>query len=267
LTTFQQVPIEHERSLTSQLKAYAADRALNGPKRQSKSIHASSHYGCGRRTLYGLLGYEQTNPNYVWGWDLSAKHGEYIHQHVQNELIESGKILILPNGKPAVEVTLDGDILPKEVFEEFQSYKIGMRIDAIAKGPNKAEIPVEIKTVDHKYLAGSERKYLPDKLADYESQAQMYMHFWRNTETGERPTHGLLYVISRGDISLREEWVIEYNPLFVESALEHISMIRDHWLKAELMEPEISRKSCGFCNYLDHCPATLKDKQSGGFRG
>jgi CRISPR/Cas system-associated exonuclease Cas4 (RecB family) len=267
LTTFQMVDVNNERSLTSQLRACATEKALKGPQRVSKSIHASSHYGCGRKTLYSLLGYQETNPNYVWAWSLAAKHGDYIHQHVQNELLEAGKILMLPNGSPAIEVTLNEEILPKEVFEEFQSYKIGMRIDAIAVGKDNAQIPVEIKTVDAKYLNGPERKYLADRLADYESQAQVYMHFWRHTETKERPTHGLLYVISRGDISQREEWIIQYNPQFAESALEHIATIRDSWLRTELISPEPWRKSCGFCAYIDHCPATLKDKQSGGFRG
>jgi CRISPR/Cas system-associated exonuclease Cas4 (RecB family) len=260
MTTYSQVDINHERSLTSQLKGFAANRA-KGPQRQSRSIHGSGYWKCGRSQVYGLLGYEPTDPKYVWAWDLAAKHGDLVHGHIQQEFVDSGKVVILPNGKPAIEVTIGPDSLPEPVAAEFASYKLGCRIDAILNGSTGLHIPVEIKTVDHKYLAGSERKYLPDKLADYESQLQMSLHWWRNPSNGERSQHGLIYVISRGDISLREEYVIEYNPLFIEAELERVAMIRDHWLKTELPEPEPHRGSCNFCQWRSLCPLPESQKK------
>jgi CRISPR/Cas system-associated exonuclease Cas4 (RecB family) len=261
LTTFQQVDINHERSLTSQLKAFATDKALKGPQRVSRSIHGSGYWKCGRSQVYGLLGYEPSDPKYVWAWDLAAKHGDLVHGHIQQEFVDSGKVVILPNGKSAIEVTISAESLPETLATEFNSYRLGCRIDAILSGSTGLHIPVEIKTVDHKYLAGSERKYLPEKLADYESQLQMSLHWWRNPATGERSQFGLIYVISRGDISLREEYVIEYNSLFIESELERVAVIRDYWLKTELPAPEPHRGPCNFCVWRSICPAPESQKK------
>jgi hypothetical protein len=117
MTTYSQVDINHERSLTSQLKGFAANRA-KGPQRQSRSIHGSGYWKCGRSQVYGLLGYEPTDPKYVWAWDLAAKHGDLVHGHIQQEFVDSGKVVILPNGKPAIEVTIGPDRLPHRCHSE-----------------------------------------------------------------------------------------------------------------------------------------------------
>jgi hypothetical protein len=261
------VDINNERSLTSQLRAYAVEKALKGSQRQSRSIHGSSFYKCSREQVYGLLGYEQTNPFYVWSWDLAARHGDAIHALVQQELLDSGKILIMPDGKPAIEVTLGRDTLPADVYTEFASYKLGVRIDAVPKGQGTDQVPIEIKTIDPEYLTGPKQKWFPEKLADYESQLQMSLNWWRNTETGERCNYGLIYVINRGDISQRLEFVVEYDPLFIEPELKRVANIRDHWLQAKLPEPEPERHSCGFCKWVNHCSASMKEKRAGGYKG
>jgi CRISPR/Cas system-associated exonuclease Cas4 (RecB family) len=261
LATFKQIDVWHPRSLTSHIQGYATDKALNGPKRMSKSIHGSGFYKCGRMQVYGLLGYEQSDTKYVWAWDLAAKHGDLVHGHLQKEFVDSGKAVILPNGQPAIEVALGFDTLPEAVAKEFMSYKLGVRIDAILTGAGDSNVVIEIKTVDGDYLTGSKRRYLPDKLADFESQLQMSMHWWRNPKTGERSNYGLVYVVSRGDISLREEYVVEYDALFIEGELERVASIRDYWLQAKLPDPEPHRGSCNFCAWRSICPAPESQKK------
>lgn len=255
MATFKQIDINHPRSLTSHILGYATDRALNGPKRVSKSIHGSGYWKCGRMQIYGLLGYEPTDAKYVWAWDLAAKHGDLVHGHLQKEFVDSGKVVILPNGQPAIEVSLDSQSLPEAVYTEYASYKLGVRIDAILNGSSDSNVVIEIKTVDHDYLAGSKRRYLSDKLADYESQLQMSLHWWRNPRTGERSNYGVVYVVSRGDISLREEYVVEYDPMFIKPELERVAMIRDYWMQTKLPEPEPHRGPCNFCQFRSICPA------------
>jgi CRISPR/Cas system-associated exonuclease Cas4 (RecB family) len=248
LTTFQQVDVNHERSLTSQLRAYATEKALN------RSIHGSGYFHCQLQQVFSLLGYEPTDKKYVWAWDLAARAGDAIHALVQQELIDSGKVLILPNGKPAIEVTLGKDTLPPEVAEQFLSYKMGVRVDAVGIGQEDSEIPIEIKTIGPEYLSGPKSKYLQDRLADYEMQLQLSLHWWRHTKTGERCNYGLIYIINRGDISQRLEYVIEYNAGLIDSELQRVANIRDHWLKTTLPEPEPQR-GCTFCQFKTLCPA------------
>lgn len=261
MATFQQVDINHERSLTSQLRAYAAEKALRGPQRAAKSIHGSSYYGCSRKTMYGLLGYEQTDTKYIWEWDLAARAGDAVHGMVQQEFVDSGKAVILPNGRPAIELALGPDTLPPEVAAEFAAYKMGCRIDAVLVGADGQHIVVEIKTVDGKYLSGISQKFFPEKLADYEAQLQASLHFYRNHKTGERSRYGVIYVVNRGDVSDRREYLVEYNPLFIEPELERVASIRDHWLKTTLPEPEPHRGKCGFCNWRQICPLPDSSKK------
>jgi hypothetical protein len=261
LTTFQMVDVSNERSLTSQLKAYATEKALNGSQKVSRSIYGSGYWKCGRSQVYSLLGYEMTNKKYVWEVDLATKVGDLIHSHIQRELFESGKILILPNGKPAIEVTLGKETLPQDVAEEFLSYEMGVRVDAVGVGQENSQVPIEIKTIDPKYLNGPDQKYFPGKLADYEMQLQQSLHWWRHTITGERCNYGLIYVINRGDISQRLEFVIEYDSLLIEAELKRIANIRDHWLKAKLPEPEPSRGPCNFCGWKIACPLPENQKK------
>jgi hypothetical protein len=261
MTTFQQVDVLHERSLTSQLKTYASDKALNGPQRASRSIHGSGFYHCSRQQVYGLLGYEQTDKKYVWAWDLAARMGDQVHNLIQTEFCDSGKVVILPNGKPAIEVSLDSQTLPEAVYTEYASYKLGIRIDAVLEGLDGRHILLEIKSVDQKYLTGPERKYLPGKLADFEAQTQLSLHFWRNPKTGERSQYGLIYIVSRSDVTVREEWLVEYDPLFVEPELKRIANIRDHWIQAKLPEPEPSRGPCAFCGWRSICVAPESQKK------
>jgi CRISPR/Cas system-associated exonuclease Cas4 (RecB family) len=261
MTTYSQVDINHERSLTSQLRAYAADKALNGPQRASRSIHGSSYYGCSRKTLYGLLGYEPTDTRYVWEWDLAARAGDAIHGLVQQEFQDSGKAVILANGKPAIELTLGTDTLPEEVAKEFASYKLGCRIDAVLTGAEGQHILIEIKTVDGKYLSGISQKYFPEKLADYEAQLQMSLNFYRNFKTGERSRYGVIYVVNRADVSERREYLVEYDQRFIEPELERIANIRDHWLQAKLTDPEPVRGKCGFCAWKSLCPLPESQKK------
>ncbi len=261
MTTYEMVDTSNERSLTSQLKAYAAGKATRGPQRTAKSIHGSSYYSCSRKTLYGLLGYEQTDIKYVWEWDLAARAGDAIHGLVQQEFLDSGKAVILPNGKPAIELTLGPDTLPAAVAKEFANYKLGCRIDAVLVGAEGQHIVIEIKTIDPKYLSGISQKYFPEKLADYEAQLQASLHFYRNHKTGERSQYGVIYVVNRSDVSDRREYLVEYNPLFIEPELERIAMIRDYWLQAKLSEPEPGRGPCGFCNYRTACPLPASQKK------
>jgi hypothetical protein len=251
----------NERTLTNQLKDYATAKAAQQPPRASKSIHASGYWKCSRMQLYGLLGYEPTDRNYVWAWDLAARSGDMIHNHVQGEFVDSGKAVVLPNGKPAIEVTLSADTLPKDVYTEFASYKLGVRIDAVLNGQGNAQVPIEIKTIDAKYLTGSAQKYFPDRLADYEMQLQMVMHWWRNTVTGERCNNGLILVVNRGDISQRLEYVVEYDALLMATELERVATIRDYWLQAKLTAPEPERGPCGFCAWKTACPAPANQKK------
>jgi hypothetical protein len=258
----------NERTLTNQLRAYASEKALKGPQRVSRSIHGSGYWHCSREQLYGLLGYEPTDKKYNWQWDLAARTGDALHGMIQQEFVDSGKAVILANGRPAIELTLGSDCLPPDVAREFANYKMGIRIDAVLYGSEpKLHIPVEIKTVAGDYLNGSNQRYFPGRLADYEAQIQAQMHFYRNHITGERSQFGVVYVINRNDVSDRREYLIEYNPRFMEAELERVVSIRDHWLRVQLPEPEVSRKNCGFCNWVSLCPATLKDKREGGYRG
>lgn len=261
MTTFRQVEINHPRSLTSHIQSFAAEKALNGPRRVSKSIHGSGYWKCGRMQIYGLLGYEPTDTKYVWAWELASRHGDLVHGHLQKEFVDSGKAVILPDGQPAIEVSLDSGSLPEAVYREFASYKLGVRIDAVLNGSGDSNVVIEIKTVDHDYLAGSKRRYLGDKLADYEAQIQMSLHWWRNPKTGERSNYGLVYVVSRGDISLREEYVVEYDALFIEAELERVARLRDYWLQAKLPDPEPHRGPCAFCQFKSICPAPESQKK------
>jgi CRISPR/Cas system-associated exonuclease Cas4 (RecB family) len=180
---------------------------------------------------------------------------------VQAEFVDSGKVAIMPDGKPAIEIALGRDTLLPELAQEFAALKLGCRIDAVILGQNGVHIPVEIKTVASKYLNGSNVKYFPEKLADYEAQAQLYLHFYRNLETREQSKFGLIYVVNSNDVTDRREYIIDYDPLFVQSELEHIALIRDYWLQSKLMEPEPHRGSCGFCNWRSICPAPDHQKK------
>jgi CRISPR/Cas system-associated exonuclease Cas4 (RecB family) len=243
------------------LRDSAASKAVSRASRPSRSIHGSGHYHCGRQQLYSLLGYEPTDVNYVWEWDLSFRTGNALHGMIQDEFVDSGKAVIMPDGKPAIEIALGRDTLLPELAEEFAALKLGCRVDAVLVGNAGKHIPVEIKTVNNKYLNGSSQKYYPEKLADFEAQLQLYLYFYRNLETKEQSEFGLIYVVNSNDVTDRREYVVEFNPLFVQGELEHITMIRDYWLQSKLMDPEPHRGVCGFCQFKTACPAPDNQKK------
>ena len=272
--SYAPVPYDHPASITNNVIALSAAHAAAEPVMRPSGIYGSGWWKCARSQLYDLLGFTPEPFDYVWEWDLAARLGDAVHNEIQRDLIKRGIVLKLPNfmnkhskrkqyrkrGKlqAAVEVTLDGRVLPNQIARELEALKLRIRLDVIIKRPNKPQTIVEIKTVDQKYFYDLKKLY-KYKMPGYDRQMQMQMHFWRDTETGHRPQLAVCYVINRNNITERMEFPIAYDAAYAEWGVRRIGAIRAAWQRGVLLPAEPGN-DCNFCRHFNKCPAKGKDE-------
>jgi CRISPR/Cas system-associated exonuclease Cas4 (RecB family) len=284
-------PVEDHRSITYQLQKSEYQAELD-ESRPPNTIHFSGFWECPRSLLKKAYGHPFTDWTFRWSNREAAKNGDKVHELVQAQLVRSGMVAKLPSFvenpaqrvmerdmgflQDAIEVSLDRYLSPytahqrqlyeemgvnppaEEAFNELMAHRLGGRLDSILRFPGYPhDVPVEIKTVYPKYWVGEKSEqymYGPEgKWIHYIFQLQLQLHFWRDSVTGERPKFGVIYLINRGDTSLRQEKVVWYDPKFVEIWLPVIKEIKEAWDNGEILEGRPTESGCKFCEYNSDC--------------
>jgi CRISPR/Cas system-associated exonuclease Cas4 (RecB family) len=237
--------------------------------KQQDKFYVSGYMDCGRQQAYKILGYEaetEFNPLYYY----RAMLGDFIHSTLQGWLTDVGKVKMLKtihpvlgeSETPAVEIRLSEETLSPAKWEEYQRYNLGGRIDGILDTPGGAVV-LEIKTVGAKYFTPGYKPYYLEKLAHFEAQLQIYLHFLEipkgvitvvNTEAFLEAMLGARKLTE----ACFDEWTIDYNPLLVTGELERLQRLQEVISTKELPAPEPDRGPCKFCEFRKLCPAIQK---------
>lgn len=266
------------QSLTTQLDSAA--RMLNKP-RAPRSIHASSYFECGLKQWYGLTGQSVTDNTFEPEYEISASVGNTIHEIIQKRLIAASIAFMIPSFddnpgvrhlqrisgtlSPAVEVPLDERVLPVDVAEQVKANRVGGRIDAVITTKTGEVLIFEIKTIAAKYLENpSYANYFNEKLAHYEMQTQLYMHYYRTPE-GTKLDRALVYVVNQSNPKDVRLYSVEYNPALMETEVARIAALAKALETKTPPDPEPHRGPCKFCAWRSACPITSKEKSNGGY--
>lgn len=255
--------------LASEYKHYIANGSW-----QPKSFSASSFVDCGRKQLYGLLGYAKTDGEIVTEYKRSALVGDIIHQTLQSWAIASGFVDICPDketGKsvPFIEQPLGKHNLAADKYQLLTRLKLGGRLDGVLKRSDGTRVVWELKSVAGKYLDNPTPFYarlFQKNLTHYESQTQLYMHLLDLKDA-------LVLVINRETFldwltgrvndadAIFQEYHVTYDPLFIEPELERIEVLNGYLMRAELSAPEPHRGECKFCDWRSACPLPSSEKR------
>jgi hypothetical protein len=259
MTTLSRVEYHAHQLLDGEAEMYQ-DEPYTPTSYHGNDFHASSYVECGRKQISRLLHLEPLQSETVIQWKRDAELGKVVHAYCQNLAIARKQVDII-NGKPAIELKLKQVVSP-EMKAELSRLHFTGTIDGILRGKGQEGQTYprwlwEIKSISEETLNGKKQRYLPDKLAHYESQVQMYMHF---TEIYQ----GILLVVSRerfldllmgrNGITWAEcyqEFEIPYNPLFVERELERLETLALNLVEKTLPlgEPDREGRSCRFCSF------------------
>ena len=218
-------------------------------------FHASSYIECGRKQVARLLRMEATPSESKIQWKRDAELGKVVHAYIQNLMVAAGHVLMIKK-RPAIEVKLRDYISPEMRALAEEVHFVGS-LDGILQSKVGDLWVWEGKSIDEEILNGKKQRYLADKLAHYETQVQMYMHF---TEIHR----GIILVVSRqrffdllmGRTGITweecyQEFEVEYDPEFCEREIARLRVMAEHLKNKTLPEGEPGRegKSCRFCNY------------------
>lgn len=255
---------------------------------------------CLKKAGYARRGIYPTNPDPINKKNiLAATVGELAATEVQVWLVENGLVddamcytdnYTCRPGISGIEVPLNTETLTFEKLNEFKSYGVGGRADAILSAASLEDIISEemglllqsqySRQVEHqgfshysiawecKALSAEKFKgsYYKSDLEKFSNQLQAYLHFFKLP-------YGVVFVINRGAddwfsldsdgqeiwsdetervITEFDEWLVRYDPNFVVSRLQAISQANDDIFEERLPKASPS-KLCGWCGWRSDC--------------
>jgi len=252
------------------------------PGRRSAHLHISSLHECLRQQVYELLGHggeEVYNPD----WELAADLGDTVHDALQRHMVfgrlaEPIRGHVLPRNilavlghapswnpdewvdPPGLEVSI-ATVCDPMLLHDLENRYLSGRVDGVLRMDDGSLALVDYKTVKGKYF-GKNYAYLAPKLAKWETQMSVYMHYFSHPVTGEAATTGLVLMIDRGDTEKRRLYQVEYDDALVEDELDRALWAADYYRAGQLPPPEPDRGVCKFCRYQSVCPGFKKEARS-----
>lgn len=242
--------------LTSKLNSVRISGPLKvvpAPYEQSHGFRASSLHSCLRTTGYRLAKVAKTDETYNPDWALSADIGTTLHTRLQEQAVTSG-LAVQYNGKPAIELSLDGCTLPALNPERIRLALSG-HIDGVIRTTNGRLAIFDIKSTDAKYF-NLEYPYLAEKRQHWASQMHAYMAYFAMPD-GEQARVAFVYQVCRGDTSLRRLWSVPFQPDGWAADVARLTAAVASIQAGTLPTPEVER-GCKFCDWRRLCESERK---------